>query len=102
VILRLTLRSARAHILRFLLTTFAVLIGVTFITTAYGLADQLRSILDEETSGAGAPGRRRAHGEIPGANRLLFVSPELTSPFGFGGSLDAALESMRWWGRRTA
>ena len=87
MILRLTLRSARAHILRFLLTTFAVLIGVTFITTAYGLADQLRSILDEETSGAGALGDV---GEIPGANRLLFVSPELTS-FGFGGSLDAAL-----------
>jgi putative ABC transport system permease protein len=64
-----------------------VLIGVTFITTAYGLADQLRSILDEETSGAGALGDV---GEIPGANRLLFVSPELTS-FGFGGSLDAAL-----------
>jgi putative ABC transport system permease protein len=51
VILRLTLRSTRAHLLRFLLTTFAVFIGVTFITTAYGLADQLRGILDDQTSG---------------------------------------------------
>ncbi len=89
VILRLTLRSARAHILRFLLTTFAVFIGVTFITTAYGLADQLRGILDDETSGAGVLGDTAA---VPGADRLLFVSPKLTS-FGFSGSLDGALAS---------
>ncbi|MCB1028085.1 MAG: ABC transporter permease, partial [Microthrixaceae bacterium] len=87
MILRLTLRGARAHILRFLLTTFAVFIGVTFITTAYGLADQLRGILDDETAGLDqGPGQ----GGFPGADRLLFVSPELTA-FGFSGSLDASL-----------
>lgn len=87
VILRLTLRSARAHILRFLLTTFAVFIGVTFITTAYGLADQLRGILDDQTSGISD---QVGGGEFPGSDRLLFVAPELTT-FGFSGSLDASL-----------
>jgi putative ABC transport system permease protein len=86
VILRLTLRSTRAHLLRFLLTTFAVFIGVTFITTAYGLADQLRGILDDQTSTA-LPGSDTG---VPGIDRLLFVSPKLTA-FGFSGTLDASL-----------
>ncbi|MEZ5382974.1 MAG: FtsX-like permease family protein [Microthrixaceae bacterium] len=87
MILRLTLRSARSHVLRFVLTTFAVFIGVSFITTAYGLADQLRGILDEETSTASQAGDIS---DVPGADRLLFVSPEVTS-FGLTSTLDASL-----------
>lgn len=43
---RLVARSVRANVLRFLLTTFAVFVGVAFVTTAFGLADQLRGIID--------------------------------------------------------
>lgn len=44
----LVLRSVRANVLRLLLTTFAVFVGVAFVSTAFGLADQLRGVIDTE------------------------------------------------------
>ncbi len=53
--LRLTLRSVRGHVLRFLLTLFAVALGVAFVAGSFVLTDSLRTTFDSliETSSQG-------------------------------------------------
>ncbi|MDY7102990.1 MAG: FtsX-like permease family protein [Actinomycetota bacterium] len=45
--LKLTLRQLFAHKIRFVLTTFAVVLGVAFVVASFVLADSLRSVFDE-------------------------------------------------------
>jgi putative ABC transport system permease protein len=44
--LRITLKSVRGHLLRFLLTAFAVMIGTGFVAGTFVLSDSIRSTLD--------------------------------------------------------
>lgn len=77
-------RGIRTNLLRFLLTTFAVFIGVTFITTAFGIADRLRSVINREFSSitAGVSGT---------AGAQLSVVPDTSRRFGPPPSIDAAM-----------
>ena len=45
--LRLTLRNAWDHRLRFLMTTFAVVIGVGFVVGSFVVTDSLRASVDQ-------------------------------------------------------
>ena len=63
--LRLTLKNLRANKVRFALTTFGVMLAVSFVVSAFVLGDGLRStfgdVSDEITAGidlAGPPRRR--------------------------------------------
>ncbi len=44
--LRITLKSVRGHLLRFLLTAFAVMVGTGFVAGTFVLSDSIRSTLD--------------------------------------------------------
>lgn len=77
---RLVLRSIRANLIRFLLTTFAVFAGVAFVAAAFGLADQLRGVIN--TSDLPTVG--------PNAAGTLQVAPS-TEGFGPPPSMDTAL-----------
>lgn len=57
MIRRMVLRGILSNPLRFLLTTLAVFVGVAFVSTAFGLTDQLRGVIkstDVASSGSAA------------------------------------------------
>ena len=73
---RLTLRNIVAHKARFVMTTFAVVLGVSFVVASFVLSDGLRSTFDDLSE------------EITGGTDLV-VRP--TSDFGEPLPLDGAL-----------
>src|SRR4051812_25731049 len=51
--LRLTLRGVRGHLLRFLLTTLSVMLGVAFVAGTFVLSDSLKATFDSISEGVG-------------------------------------------------
>jgi putative ABC transport system permease protein len=51
--LRLTLKGVRGHLLRFVLTTLSVMLGVAFVAGTFVLSDSLKATFDSISEGAG-------------------------------------------------
>src|SRR3954452_3408654 len=94
-VLRLALRSARAHWRRFVLTTVAVVLGVAFVVGSFVLTDSLRASIDrllaDATSSTDLVVRAAVDG---GAGRGGFGAAFGSSRIGVSGDLVAQVAAV--------